>query len=276
METVSLLASLPLFEQVGADDLVALAGHLDEHSFDAGAIVFKQGDEGSTLYVILEGAVEISVGEGAGRAVLATLFLGQYFGELSLFDGMPRSATATVLKAAKLLALSREDFVQVVRGSPDAALAMLHEMGERIRQTNTLMSSQVSRNVVAEADERLTFGQRVADRVASFGGSWSFIGLFAGVMVFWMGVNAIERVSWDPMPYILLNLILSTIAALQAPVIMMSQNRQSVKDKLLAENDFHVNLKNETGIDQLLKGQAEVLQRLAVLERGLAKPAAAR
>lgn len=276
METISLLASIPLFEHVSPDDLDTLSVQFEERSLDAGTVVFRQGEEGSTLFVINEGAVEISAGEGDSKAVLATLFPGQFFGELSLFDGMPRSATATVVKPVKLLALSREKFVRFLRESPDAALAILHEMGERIRQTNTLMSRQVSRDVVAEADERITFGQRIADAVAAFGGSWAFIGMFAGVMLLWMGLNAFERIAWDPMPFILLNLILSTLAALQAPVIMMSQNRQAVKDKLLAQNDFEVNLKNETGIDSLLKGQAEVLQRLSVLERAATKPAATR
>lgn len=276
METISLLASIPLFEHLSPDDLDALSSQFEERTLDVGTVVFQQGAEGSTLFVIREGAVEISAGEGKSKAVLATLFPGQFFGELSLFDGMPRSATATVVKPSTLLALSREKFVQFLRASPDAALAILHEMGERIRQTNTLMSRQVSRDVVAEADERITFGQRVADAVAAFGGSWAFIGMFAAVMGLWMGINAIDKIAWDPMPFILLNLILSTLAALQAPVIMMSQNRQAVKDKLLAQNDFQVNLKNETGIDSLLKGQAEILQRLSVLERAAGKAPAPR
>jgi uncharacterized membrane protein len=266
MDRATLLANIPLFEHVDEADLASLDGHFEERSFDAGQEVFHQGSEGATLFVILDGAVEISVGEDKARTVLSTLFQGHHFGELSLFDGQPRSATATVVKPSKLLALAREDFVEYLRTHPDAAIAILREMGERVRQTNDLMSRQVSRDVLAEDDEKLTFGQRVADGVAAFGGSWSFIGLFAGVMVFWMGVNAIEKIAWDPMPFILLNLILSTIAALQAPVIMMSQNRQSAKDKLLAQNDYIVNVKAEMGIERLLKGQAEIVQRLSILE----------
>src|SRR5262249_14289714 len=150
---------------------------------------------------------------------------------------------------------------------PRAALAILAEMGERLRQNNELMSRQVTKNVVEEAEEKLTFGQRIADQVARFGGSWGFIGTFAGAMAVRMGLNAFEKISWDIYPYILLNLCLSTIAALQAPVIMMSQNRQAAKDKLLAQNDFQVNLKNELGIEAILRGQTELLQRVALLER---------
>jgi len=146
-------------------------------------------------------------------------------------------------------------------------------MGERLRQTNELMSRRVTRDVVSEAEELLTFGQRIADRVAAFGGSWPFIGIFAFVMVFWMAINIFEgeKRAFDPYPFILLNLALSTIAAIQAPIIMMSQNRQSMKDKLLAENDYKVNLKAEIEIEALLRGQAEIIARLTLLERSAAR-----
>jgi len=153
---------------------------------------------------------------------------------------------------------------------------MLHETLEHLHHHRLpvgrpvgieLMTRQVSKNVVEEVEEKATLGQRVADRVAAFGGSWTFIGLFGGFMALWMGTNAIAAIAWDPMPFILLNLMLSTVAALQAPVIMMSQNRAGEKDKALAENDFQVNLKNEIGIDSLVKGQQEILARLALLER---------
>src|SRR5262249_12707646 len=129
------------------------------------------------------------------------------------------------------------------------------------------MSRQVTKNIVEEVEEKLTFGQRVADQVAKFGGSWGFIFAFGAAMGGWMLVNAVHPLAWDPYPYILLNLCLSTVAALQAPVIMMSQTRQATKDKLLAQNDFQVNLKNELGIEAILRGQAEILQRVTMLER---------
>jgi uncharacterized membrane protein len=165
------------------------------------------------------------------------------------------------------LTLTRVDFAEFVTTRPQAALRILAEMGERMRQTNELMSRQVSKNVVEEEEEKLTVGQRVADQVARFGGSWGFIGSFGVAMAIWMSLNFIHPIVWDPYPYILLNLCLSTIAALQAPVIMMSQNRQASKDKLLAQNDFQVNLKNELGIEAILRGQTEILQRVTHLER---------
>jgi uncharacterized membrane protein len=262
-----LLAHIPLFESLTPQDIDALSNRLEEIHYAEGQVIFKQGEQGSSLFIIDEGSVEISYGEGRGRVALASLFNGQYFGELSLFDGAPRSATATATKASRLIRLDREDLVDFVNKNPSAALRIIAEMSERLRQTNELMSRQVSRNVLEEEEEQMTLGQRVADRVAAFGGSWPFIFLFGAIMVVWMGLNIAMIAHYDPYPFILLNLALSTIAALQAPVIMMSQNRQSSKDKLLAENDYQVNLKAEMEITALLRGQAEVLARLAMLER---------
>lgn len=276
MDRVDLLADIPLFESLAPDDLAALAAKLEERRYDAGQVVFHQGEAGATMYLIQEGSIEISVGSGKTKVVLATLFAGHYFGELSLLDGAPRSATATALKPSLLLALDRDDFEAFVTSKPKAALRIMSEMSERMRATNELMSRQVSRNVLAEEEERLTFGQRVADQVATFGGSWTFIFMFGTFMALWMGVNAIQKLAWDVYPFILLNLMLSTLAALQAPIIMMSQNRQAAKDKALAQNDFQVNLKNEIGIDSLLKGQAEILQRLTLVERHITASPSAR
>jgi uncharacterized membrane protein len=262
-----LLAHIPLFESLTPQDLDTLSKRLEQIDYAEGDVVFKQGEEGSSLFIIDEGAVDISYGEGRGRVVLATLFNGQYFGELSLFDGAPRSATATATKSSRLIRLDREDLVDFVNKNPSAALRIIAEMSERLRQTNELMSRQVSRNVLEEEEEHLTLGQRVADRVAAFGGSWPFIFTFGIIMIVWMLINVVRVTDFDPYPFILLNLCLSSLAALQAPVIMMSQNRQSSKDKLLAENDYQVNLKAEMEITALLRGQAELMARVAFIER---------
>jgi len=271
MTRQELLAKIPLFESLTDDDLNALTIRLEESEFASGEVIFNQGDEGTSLFIIEDGAVDICYGEGAGNVTLATLFNGQYFGELSLFDGAPRSATATAAKPTRVIRLDREDLVDFVHKNPAAALRIIEEMGDRLRQTNELMSRQVSRNVLQEQEETLTFGQRIADRVAAFGGSWPFIIIFAAVMTVWMSINVLRMANFDPYPFILLNLCLSTVAAIQAPIIMMSQNRQSTKDKLLAENDYQVNLKAEMEIAALLRGQSELLARLAVVERTIAR-----
>jgi len=262
-----LLSNIALFESLTDEDLTALGQRVETVIYEPGEVIFQQGDEGSSLFVVEDGAVDISFGEGKARVVLASLFNGQYFGELSLFDGSPRSATATASKRSRLIRLDRDDLVDFVNKNPDAALRIIAEMSERLRQTNELMSRQVSRNVLDEAEEAMTLGQRVADRVATFGGSWPFIFLFGTVMFVWMGINIVGLTHFDLYPFILLNLCLSTLAAIQAPIIMMSQNRQAAKDKLLAENDYQVNRKAEMEISAMLRNQAELLARLAMIER---------
>jgi CRP/FNR family cyclic AMP-dependent transcriptional regulator len=261
MTRQELLANIPLFESLTPEDLDGLTLRLEESHYEPGEVIFRQGDDGSSLYIIEEGAVDIAFGEGSGNIVLATLF-----------NGPPRSATATATKHTHVIRLDRDDLVEFVHKNPAASLRIIEEMGDRLRQTNELMSRQVSRNVLEEQEETLTFGQRIADRVAAFGGSWPFIIMFSTIMIVWMTINVVSAVArFDPYPFILLNLALSSVAALQAPIIMMSQNRQSTKDKLLAENDYQVNLKAEMEIAALLRGQSEMLARLAVVERALGR-----
>jgi CRP/FNR family cyclic AMP-dependent transcriptional regulator len=274
MDRIELLKTIPLFESLEDDDLQALGHKLRDVMVETGHTVFAQGDEGDAMYVIEDGAVDIVAGSGKQKVILTSLFKQQYFGELSLLDGAPRSATAVASRQTHLLALDRDDFVAFIKKRPDAALSIMHEVGERIRATNELMTRTVTRNVLEEEDSKLTMGERVADLVAAFGGSWPFIFIFGGFMAVWMLWNSVmkEPLAFDPLPFMFLNLFLSTLAALQAPIIMMSQNRQSTKDKALAVNDFQVNLKNEVSIDKILRSQTEVLQRLTALEQRLAPP----
>jgi uncharacterized membrane protein len=276
MDRIELLKTIPLFESLENDDLQALGHKLREVTAEPGHTVFAQGDEGDAMYVIEDGAVDIVAGSGKQKVILTSLFKQQYFGELSLLDGAPRSATAVASRQTHLLALDRDDFVAFIKKRPDAALSIMHEVGERIRATNELMTRTVTRNVLEEEDSKLTMGERVADIVAAFGGSWPFIFIFGGLMAAWMVWNTVltKPLAFDELPFMFLNLFLSTLAALQAPIIMMSQNRQSTKDKALAVNNFQVNLKNEVSIDKVLRGQAELLQRLTTLEQRLAAPRA--
>ncbi len=272
MDAKALLGSINLFDSLAEEDLDALAQKLRVIRFPTGLAIFEQGEPGDTLFLIQEGSVDIFHGTGKHVARLATLVPGQYFGELSLFDGEPRSATARAARDCSLLALARTDFVAFSAKHPEAVLPIMAELAQRLRHTNAAFSSQVSRNVLKDEEEKLPLGARVADRVASFGGSWTFIGSFGLLMALWMLANSVFTPSYDPFPFILLNLMLSTLAALQAPVIMMSQNRQTIKDKLLAENDYQVNLKSELGIQSLLKGQAELIARLTLLEKHVSTP----
>lgn len=271
MDRIELLKTIPLFESLEPEDLTALAGKLRPSKIESGTRVFEQGDEGDAMYIVEDGAVEIVAGTGKQLAVLTTIIKQQYFGELSLLDGAPRSAAAIASRDTSLLALDRDDFVEFVRNRPAAALSIMHEVGERMRATNELMTRTVTRNVLEEEEEKLSMGARVADIVASFGGSWTFIFIFSGFMAVWMLWNSIlgEPLAFDPLPFMFLNLFLSTIAALQAPFIMMSQNRQASKDKALSVNTYQVNLKNEVALDKVLRGQTELLARVERMEKAL-------
>ncbi len=181
-------------------------------------------------------------------------------------DQGERSSSATAITDIHLHRLSSDDFQKFLLEHPDAAIDVICEIAARMRQTNLLVTQRASRNINVEMAERATIGQRVADKVASFGGSWTFIIIYVSFLVAWMGFNTFVLVHYgrgengaefDPYPYILLNLMLSMTAALQAPIIMMSQNRAAEKDRLAAEQDFKVNLKSELMLEELSRKQRQ-------------------
>jgi uncharacterized membrane protein len=178
---------------------------------------------------------------------------GDVFGEISMLDGGPRTSTALTVEPSEIFRLDRECLQKLVSTHPHAALDLLTVVGRRLRATDELMRMHVSRNANVEEAEQLTMGQRIADHVAAFGGSWTFIILFSVVIGVWITLNSIALLkhTFDPYPYILLNLVLSTLAAVQAPVIMMSQNRQAAKDRIKSDLDFEVNRKAELEVAEL-------------------------
>ncbi len=271
-----LLAQIPLFDTLAAEDLEALASRMTERKYKAGERVFDMGDKGSSMYIVLSGAVQIFLppqNEGEPRVVLKDARTGEYFGELSLFDDKPRSASVEAIVDTTLLELTREEFGDHLSRSKNAAMAILAEMAERLRETNALLSQRAARDVVKEIEENLTWGQRLADKVAELNGSWSFI-IFLLVLTFaWAAANKWLPQPFDEYPYQFYNLALAILVALQGPLIVMSQNRQSMKDRATAETDFRVNLKNEVGIETLLREvgalRAETTKRFEVIERML-------
>lgn len=178
---------------------------------------------------------------------------------MALIDGRQRSADATVSEDANLAVLQRDTFRLFVSETPDVAMEMLAALSDRLRRTDELLRGRASRNVNEEDDARSTLGDRAADMIASFGGSWKFIITFVVLILCWMVLNTHWAHAFDPVPFNFLNLCLAIVAGMQAPFIMMSQNRQGLKDRLRADLDYQVNLKNELAL-------AEVLRRLDVLE----------
>jgi len=260
VDDTTLLRSIPLFEGLEEDDLVALAAALEPRSFRAGTMIFSQGDVGSAMYIVQSGDINIHLpGEKSQRISLKDISRGEYFGELSLFDDLPRSASALATSNTVLLELQRETLESYLDRRPRAAMAILRTMSARLRETNTMLSARAAKNVDAEFEQNLSWSDRLADTVAELNGSWKFIIFLLVMTIGWCMVNTamIMKEPRDPYPYAFFNLALSVLVGLQGPLIVMSQNRQSLKDRARAETDFKVNLKNEVNIETLIRELSE-------------------
>ncbi len=246
------LENVPIFRNVPASQLEPLHAAAVRQVFGGGGAIFRQGDIPKYFYIVEEGGVDIVLPTMSDDITLASFEAGTFFGELSVFDHQPRTATARASAETHLTCIPLEAIADVIERHPQAAKQFMTVIIERLRGADEMISRNI-RNINEVADEKMTVGERVADMVARFGGSWTFIIIFFTFLLGWMGVNAAWLLAAppDPYPYIFLNLILSCIAALQAPVIMMSQNRQATKDRLQADQDFAVNIKAEFAIQQL-------------------------
>ena len=259
--TVEAIRSVTLFASLHDEEAEELVTLLQSRPVPAGTLLFRAGENGDAMYLIQSGRIRIAVDDSEGQQiVLAELAQGDFFGEMSLIDGKQRSADAHVIEDAQLSVLSRENFLRYINTHPGVALEMLSAVFQRLRHTDQMLQQRVSRNVNEEQAKRMTLADRAADLLAEFGGSWKFIGVSLFLIVFWIGLNSYFLIrGFDPKPFAMLNLVLAVIAGLQAPIIMMSQNRQGSKDRLRADLDYQVNLKNELAL-------SEVLRRLDVLE----------
>jgi CRP/FNR family cyclic AMP-dependent transcriptional regulator len=244
------LKDIQLFAPMDDQERSALASIMDEVTFKPGQQMFHERDQGGICYVVRSGRVELSViDESGAKLIVDVLDPGELCGELSLLDGGHRSATAVALTEVEALVLRRPEFLDFLRRQPDAALDVMAALAKRIRRADKLLKQRVQDpNEIIEGEA--TLGNRIADAVAAFGGSWRFIISFCGFMAAWMILNA-TRAGWDAYPFILLNLILSSLAALQAPVIMMSQNRQDAKDRVRSEADYRVNIRAMVDVAEL-------------------------
>jgi CRP/FNR family cyclic AMP-dependent transcriptional regulator len=276
------LSRVPLFKRLTPEEREQLAQEVDQVKFDADETIFNEHDKGDALYVVDSGSVRIWVlDEDVKPVTLTELKPGEFFGELAVLDRGPRSTNATAIVETTLHRLSSDDFQAFLMEHPDVAIDVICEIGARMRQTNMLVSQRASRNINVQMEARATIGQRIADRVASFGGSWTFIIIYVSFLAAWMALNTFilvhyghgeQGAQYDPYPYILLNLMLSMTAALQAPIIMMSQNRAAEKDRLAAEQDFQVNLKSELMLEELMRkgrGRDDQIEKIAAAVKEL-------
>jgi CRP/FNR family transcriptional regulator, cyclic AMP receptor protein len=252
----ALLRSVPLFAALDDAAVEELCGYLHPVELKGGSSLFRVGDSGDAMYFIESGRVRITVTDADGREViLASLDHGDFFGEMAMLDGQGRSADATVTEDSRLAVLTRENFLTFVSSDTRIVLEMLSAITQRLRRTDDLLRHRVSRNANEEDARNLTLADRAADTIARFGGSWKFIIFSIVLLIIWMAANMmlLRAEAFDPFPFVLLNLVLGMMAALQAPIIMMSQNREAQKDRLRADLDYQVNLKNEMLLGEILR-----------------------
>ena len=247
------LRHVPLLELLDEEEMSVLASQVEIQRFAARQRIFKIDDPPGSAYVLLSGAVRVSTyDEDQQEVVIDEPEHGGLFGLASMLDQTPHQANAMALEDAECLQLDRRDIEVLLEQKPMAGLDMLTMLGRQIHASQRLIQLRANRNANQMIEKKATFGERIADSVARFGGSWNFIIIFAVILTIYTLVNiALGNRAWDPYPFILLNLFLSMLAAVQAPVIMMSQNRQDQKDRLRGELDFDVNLRSETELQGL-------------------------
>lgn len=251
--TPEMLKSVPLFSLLDDDERQILATQVDIKSFAPRQRIYKIGDPTGAAYVTVSGRVRVTtVDEDHQEVVVDEVGTGEFFGFASMIEQTPHQTSALALEETICLEVSRDDIEALLVRKPHAGMDLLTTLGRQFHASQGLVRIRSSRNPNEVIEEQATWGERVADAVASFGGSWTFIITFVAIIVGYSLLSIVMgQKSWDPYPFILLNLFLSMLAAIQAPVIMMSQNRQDTKDRLRDELDFDVNRRAEAEIKNL-------------------------
>ena len=249
------LKSVPLFALLDAEETAVLAAQVEVRQFAARERIYKSGSPGGQAYVLLSGKVRVTtVDEDQQEVVVDEPGCGEFFGFASMLEQTPHRTSAIALEASTCLEVSRDDIAVLLERKPHAGMDLLTTLGRQFHAAHDLVRARASRNPNELIETEATFAERVADHVARFGGSWTFIISFGLILVAYTSVNtALHGKAWDPYPFILLNLFLSMLAAVQAPVIMMSQNRQDTKDRLRGELDFEVNRRAASDIQGLAR-----------------------
>src|SRR5712664_2554451 len=273
----NILRQVPLFALLDDDETAVLAAHVELKTFAARQRIHKIGDPGGQAFVMVSGGVQVTtIDEDHQDVLVDEPAAGEFFGFASMLDGTPHQTNAAALQDTVCLEVDRNDIMTLVQKKPHAAMDMLSVLGKQFHAAQQLVRVRAARNPNEMIEAEATFGERIADTVAGFGGSWTFIISFLVILVVYTLINsALGRSAWDPYPFILLNLFLSMLAALQAPVIMTSQNRQDTKDRLRGELDFAVNRRAESevqGLSRKLNVLADKMDDLEHLIRGKISP----
>jgi uncharacterized membrane protein len=250
-----ILRQVPLFALLDDDETAVLAAQVEVRNFAPRQRIYKIGELGDRAYVLVSGSVRVTTVDADNQEVIVDQpAAGEFFGFASMLEKTPHQTTATAQEESVCIEVDRNDIRILLERKPHAGMDMLTVLGRQFHASQQLVRVRASRNPNQIIEEEETRGERVADSVASFGGSWTFIISFLLVLVAYSSTNVLlKHRAWDPYPFILLNLFLSMLAAIQAPVIMMSQNRQDKKDRLRSELDYEVNRRAEVEIQGLAK-----------------------
>ena len=273
---IELLKRVALFALLDDEEAALLAAQVQTQKFDARQRIYKIGEPGKFAYVMMSGRVRVSTFDSDQQEVIVDEpSTGEFFGFASMLDGTAHQTEAVALDDTQCLEVSRDNIEELLKRKPHAGMDMLTVLGRQYHNSQQLVRARSVRNPEEVIEGEETRGEKIADRVASFGGSWTFIILFAIILIVYSGINVAlgDKRAWDPYPVIVLTLFLSMLAAIQAPVIMMSQNRQDKKDRLRSELDFDINRRAEfeiRGIAQRINQQDE---RIGDLEELLRKSA---
>jgi uncharacterized membrane protein len=271
-----ILKQVPLFALLDDEETAVLAGQVELRTFVPRQRIYKIADPGERAYIMVSGRVRVTtVDQDHQEVVVDEPAYGEFFGFASMLEQTPHQTDAVALEETVCIEVDRNDIAVLLARKPLAGMDMLTVLGRQFHASQQLVRVRASRNPNEMIESEATFGERVADMVARFGGSWAFILSFCAALIIYTFLSSHSgQVSWDPYPFILLNLFLSMLAALQAPVIMMSQNRQDTKDRLRGELDYEVNRRAASDIqglarklnmlgekvgdlDDLLRGKAE-------------------
>lgn len=249
------LKNVPLFSLLDEEEMAVLAGQVEMKTFGPRQRIYKLGDPGECAYVVVSGAVQVTTVDADEQEVTVDQpAAGEFFGFASMLDQTPHQTSAIALEETTCLEVDRNDIAILLQKKPLAGLDLLTVLGRHFHGAHRLVRLRAQRSPNEVIEEEATLGEHIADGVARFGGSWTFIITFAVVLIVYTCINILMgRSAWDPYPFILLNLFLSMLAAIQAPIIMMSQNRQDKKDRLRSEMDYDVNRRAEAEIQGLAR-----------------------
>lgn len=258
------LRHVPLFELLDDDEAHILAAQIETRRFAPRQRIFKAGEPSTHAYIVISGTVQVAMlDEDQQEVLIDEPTHGDFFGFASMLQQTGHQTTATASEEVTCLEIGRDDIEKLLAHRPMAGMDMLTTQARQFHASQRLVRGRAMRNPNELIEAESTFGERIADAVARFGGSWSFIIIFAVILVVYSGINIVlQGRAWDPYPFILLNLFLSMLAAIQAPVIMMSQNRQDTKDRLRSELDFDVNRRAESEIQALSRRLSQLTEKV--------------